>query len=430
MSTPFHLGWFHSFITDDWYAPGHSPSAPWDGRFYIDLAKKLEKAKFDFIFFEDTLMVSDAYGGSRELALALGTVAPKHDPVPLVAAIASHTSNLGVFATMSTTFYPPYLLARLTATLDHLAGGRFGWNVVTSAEDLAAQNFGLDKIPGHDDRYEMADEYVDLIKQLWDSWEEDAYVADKESNVLVDHKRVHEVNFKGKYYASRGPLNVVRPPQGNPVLSQAGASPRGRDFAAKYGELILSQGGGVERMKEHRDDVRARAKAFGRNPDDLKMMYLASPIVAETREEALAKHAAWTSDDRAINKRLEMISALTGIDFAQFDLDETMPAELATDGNQGVLKHFMRTGGTLRDMVIADNQPGPLIGSAAEVAEAMAEQIDAVGGDGYLIYSPQTYLDSSYVDDITELLVPELRARGVFRSDYQHSHLRDTLREY
>lgn len=430
MSTPIHLGWFNSFVTDDWYAADHDPSTPWNGRFHIELAKKLEEAKFDFIFFEDTLMVSDAFGGSREHALALGTVGPKHDPVPLVAAIASHTEKLGVFSTMSTTFYPPYLLARLTATLDHLSGGRFGWNVVTSAEDLAAQNFGLDKIPAHDERYEMADEYVNLIEQLWDSWEEGAYIADQEKQVFVDHTKVHEINFKGKYYASRGPLNVIRPPQGHPVLAQAGSSPRGRDFAAKYGELILSQGGNVEKMKEHRDDVRARAAALGRNPDHLKMMFIASPVVAETREEALAKYEAWTSNDLALKKRLEMISALTEIDFAQFHLDEPLPEDLTTDGNQGVLKHFMRTGGTLRDMLIADNEPGPFIGSAAEVAKAMAEQIEAVGGDGYLIYSPQTYLDSTYVDDITQLLVPELRKRGVFREDYQHSQLRSTLREY
>jgi len=426
----FHLAWFHNFVTDEWRGHDHDPAAPWDGRFYIELAKRIESEAFDFLFFEDTLMVSDAYGGTREQALAVGTVAPKHDPVPLVAAIASHTENLGLFATMSATFYPPYLLARLSATLDHIAGGRFGWNIVTSAEDLAAQNFGYDKIPAHDKRYEMADEYVDLVKQLWDSWEPDAYVADRERQMLVDHDKVHEIGFRGAFHSSRGPLNVVRSPQGNPVLGQAGASPRGRDFAAKHADLVLALGAEVVRMKDHRDDIRERATKFGRNPDDIKVMYLIAPIIAPTREEAIAKRQRWFSDDMRIRKNLEFISAITEIDFAQFDPDQPLPEGLRTEGEQTMLSHFTRNGGTLREMAIGNDDIGPFVGTPAEVADTMANQMAEVGGDGFLIVTPKVYLDHEYIDDILTMLVPELKARGLVRTQYAHTHLRDNLREF
>jgi alkanesulfonate monooxygenase SsuD/methylene tetrahydromethanopterin reductase-like flavin-dependent oxidoreductase (luciferase family) len=276
----------------------------------------------------------------------------------------------------------------------------------------------------------MADEYVDLVKQLWDSMEPDSYVADQANNVLVDHTKVHEVGYKGEFHASRGPLNVIRSPQGNPVLGQAGASPRGRDFAAKYADLVLAVGSEVERMKDHRDDVRARAAKFGRNPDDLKVMYLVSPIVAATHDEAIAKRERWFSDELRIRKHLEFISAITEIDFAQFDLDEPLPTDLHTEGEQSMLRHFTRHGGTLRQMAIGAEDIGPLVGTPTEVADAMEEQMDAVGGDGFLIVTPKVYLDHEYIDDTLDLLVPELRARGLIRTEYTHAHLRENLREF
>src|SRR6202521_580769 len=169
--SPFHLGWFMNFTAGDWDSDFAVGGAPWDGKFYIDMAQALERACFDYIMLEDTLMVSEAYGDSAEAALKHALQVPKHDPSPLAALISAATTRLGVVATLSTLAYPPFMLARLCCTLDHIAGGRFGWNIVTTGEETAAQNFGLDAPPGREQRYEMADEYVDLVCKLWDSWD-------------------------------------------------------------------------------------------------------------------------------------------------------------------------------------------------------------------------------------------------------------------
>ena len=166
-----HFGWFMNFTTNEWNAPFGNDGLPWNGKFYIEMAQAMERACFDYIMIEDTLMVSEAYGGNSEVYLKYATMAPKHDPAPLAAIMAAATSKMGVVATMSTTFYPPFLLARLASTLDSIAEGRFGWNIVTSGEDGSAQNFGMDKLTEHDLRYDIADEYVDLVCQLWNSWE-------------------------------------------------------------------------------------------------------------------------------------------------------------------------------------------------------------------------------------------------------------------
>jgi alkanesulfonate monooxygenase SsuD/methylene tetrahydromethanopterin reductase-like flavin-dependent oxidoreductase (luciferase family) len=233
----FHLGWFTNFAIDEWLEPLSSAGGnPWDGKFYIEMAQTLERAGFDYIMFEDTLMVSDIYTGSMEPYLKSAIHVPKHDPAPLAAIVSSHTSKIGVVATLSTLGYPPFLLARLCATIDHIAGGRFGWNIVTSGEDLAAQNFGMDKITAHDMRYEMADEYVELVDKLFASWDGDAVILDRDSETYADHTKVRPIHFEGQYYKSRGPLNTAPMPQGRPAYVQAGGSPRGPDLAANQSE--------------------------------------------------------------------------------------------------------------------------------------------------------------------------------------------------
>ncbi len=231
MPNKFHLAWFMNFIPPDWEDEWAGPDDGWNwpnGRFFVDMARNMERACFDYIMIEDTVMVADAYGGTMEGALKNAAFAPKHDPVPLAVLIAAKTSKLGVVATMSTSFYPPYMLARLCSTVDSIAEGRFGWNIVSSAEDRAAQNFGLVGLPEHDERYNMADEYFDVVNQLWDSWAPDAVVMDRATHTYADHSRVHPINFEGKYFKSRGPLNTVPSPQHKPTFVQAGASPRGR----------------------------------------------------------------------------------------------------------------------------------------------------------------------------------------------------------
>jgi FMN-dependent oxidoreductase (nitrilotriacetate monooxygenase family) len=285
----FHLGWFMNFTPDEWNEPFAAGGEPWSGEFYLEFAQSLDRACFDYIMIEDTLMVSDAYGGSMESYMKYALMAPKHDPSPLAAIMSQVTRHLGVVATMSTSFYPPFMLARLCTTLDHIARGRFGWNIVTSGEDGSAQNFGMDKLWPREVRYEMADEYLDLVCQLWDSWERDAVVLDRAGNTYADHTKVHTIDFEGKYFKCRGPLNTVPSPQGRPTFVQAGGSPRGRGFAAKYADSIIAVATGIAGMKEYRDDVRQRAETYGRKPDDVKVLFLVSPILGETTEEAFAK---------------------------------------------------------------------------------------------------------------------------------------------
>ena len=219
----FHLGWFANFAVDEWLEPFSSAGgSPWTGEFYVDMARALERACFDYIMLEDTLMVPSIYGGSMSRYLKNAIQAPKHDPAPLAAVIAAQTSRLGVVATLSTLGYPPFLLARLCATIDHIAQGRFGWNIVTSAEDEAAQNFGLKKITEHDLRYEMADEYVELVDQLFRSWDTDAVIMDRETETYADPAKVRTIDFEGRHHRSRGPLNTAPLPHGRPVYVQAG----------------------------------------------------------------------------------------------------------------------------------------------------------------------------------------------------------------
>ena len=297
MTKKFHLGWFMNFIPPEWDTTWASPDvARWpNGRFYVDMAKSMERACFDFIMIEDTVMVADAYGGTMEGSLKNAIFAPKQDPVPLAIQVAVNTRHLGVVATMSTSFYPPYLLARLCSTADSIAEGRFGWNIVSSAEDRAAQNFGLDGLPEHDERYNVAEEYFDVVNQLWDSWEADAVVMDRDTHTFADFNKVHTIDFDGKYFKSRGPLNTVPSPQHRPTFLQAGASPRGRQFAAGAADAIIAVGTGVAGMKEYRDDIRARAKAAGRNPDDIKLLFVVSPTIAATESEARAKMARFAA---------------------------------------------------------------------------------------------------------------------------------------
>ena len=207
---------------------------------------------------------------------------------------------------MSTSFYPPFLLARLCATIDHLARGRFGWNIVTSAEDRSAQNFGMEKLFEHDERYAMANEYLDLVTQLWDSWDADAVVMDRETHTYADFSKVRPIDFVGKYFKSRGPLNTVPSPQHRPTILQAGASPRGRAFAARAADSIVAVGTGVEGMREYRNDIRARAGVAGRNPDDIKLMFCVSPVRASKAKKFPSLPPANSTSDAVVSTPLSV----------------------------------------------------------------------------------------------------------------------------
>ncbi len=429
----FHLGWFSGFVANDFTGPFSPPDEPWDGKFYVEMTQALERACFDYILFEDTVSVPDAYGESYDAYLKHALWVPKHDPVPLAAVIAAATSHIGVIATMSTAFYPPYMLARTVATVDHIAKGRFGWNIVTSGQDQAARNFGMDRLLPHDKRYEVAHEYVDLVRDLWESWDADSIVRDRDSGAYIAPGTVRAVNHNGEYFRSEGPLTTVRPPNGQPVFVQAGGSPKGRDFAAKYADSIVANPGSVEKMREFRDDVRSRAQAHGRDPDEIKILYIIMPVLGATTEEAEAANLRNTTNPRAIENIVAQMSFVTDIDFSQFPLDEVPPQDLTTNGEQSSLETFLQRGSgkTLRELAVDYLSPTiRLVGTPDDVADRMGEIMDEVGGDGYLLYTGSNSVTRRFIAEITEGLVPALQRRGRTRTSYSSEYLRDNLREF
>ncbi|CAD7339838.1 NtaA/DmoA family FMN-dependent monooxygenase [Sphingomonadales bacterium 56] len=429
----FHLGYFTKFGATSWPGDGTEFGSQWaDGSYHKELARMLEAAKFDFIFFEDTTIVGDRYGGSMELDLKNATLAPKLDPLPLLPLMAQDTSHIGLIATASTTFYPPYLLARLLSTIDSLTKGRAGWNMVTSSEKNAALNFGLEKLLPPSERYDIADEFVELCKKLWDSWEEGALVANTETGVYVDHTKVHTVNFQGKHFRSRGPLNTLRSPQGYPVLAQAGASDRGRDFSSKNAEVVLGMmTGGVKGMKAYRDDIRNRAEKQGRNPDDIKVFFLTPlnilPENGEVREMTEADKQA------AFEHNIVMASSSLDIDFSQYDLDAPVPQDIVAGGHTSALEHMKKAGReegkSLRDLFSTGKggSNARFRGTAQQVADQLMAVMDEVGGDGILIEG------SGYNHQLPALLdgvIPALQKAGAVRTEYKGTTLREILREF
>ena len=436
MPKPFHLGLF---------LQGSSVQAwgePWTGRIgetwrqpklFTDVAQALERACFDYILLEDSSYIGESYAASREIYLHNGIAVPRQDPSVVASLMTAVTSRIGIVPTFATFAYPPYLLARLMATLDQVSDGRAGWNMVTGSSDYAARNFGLDGLPEHDLRYEMADEYMDLVGQLWDSWEPGALVADAQSGLLVDHTKVRQIDFKGRWFSSRGPLNSGPCVQGRPVIAQAGGSPRGRQFAARHADTIVSSVKGVAAMRAYRQDVRARRAEQGLDPDTVKVLFLVGPIVAETEEDAQALRARRAAQVAAqVDRKLAFLGKLTNIDFAQFDLDAPV-GSLTTNGHQQTLDDFKRRAGdkTLREAAAAYNSDGgsvSLVGTPDSVAAQMAEAMEEVGGDGFLF--SMTNISRRTIAEIEDGLVPALQRRGLVRKAYGHEQFRANLLEF
>ena len=434
----FHLGWFVHFGAQSWNDPLGAAPEPWDGNLHLDLARAMERACFDYMLIEDTLSIPTAYGASNAAYLKHGIMAPKHDPAPLAAILGHATRHLGIAVTLSTAFYPPFMLARLATTLDHLTGGRFGWNIVTSTEDAAARNFGMSEMPPRALRYDMADEYVDLVNKLFESWEPDAVVRDHAGGTYVDASKVHPVHFEGKFYRSEGPLNTVRCPQGRPAFIQAGGSPRGRAFAGRHADSIIATTNGHAGMRAYRDDVRAHAARAGRDPDAIKVLFLVAPYVADTMEEARSQYDRLIATPDFVERTLAAFGSFVDIDFSPYDLDEPLPP-LTTNGEQGALDKFTQTGlgqpphaKTLRQLVRESGTSSSLelVGTPDHVARLMGEAMEAVGGDGFLLTHPFGGLTRHYVASITEGLVPALQRRGLARTAYTRGTLRETLLEF
>jgi FMN-dependent oxidoreductase (nitrilotriacetate monooxygenase family) len=307
---------------------------------------------------------------------------------------------------------------------------------IRPSEDLAAQNFGLKKLPPRDLRYEMAEEYMEVVNKLFASWDHDAVVLDREAGVYADHSKVRPIHHEGKFFSVRGPLNTVPSPQHRPVYVQAGGSPRGRDFAARHADSIISVASGVESMKAFRDDIRARAAAAGRDPNSIKVLFCVTPVLGETHDEAREKQRRMVSAPHFVNDILGSISAITEIDFAQFDLDQPLPGYLKTNGEQGSLDKFQQwgSGKTLRELVVGGAgglvSSVELVGTPDEVAERMGAVMAEVGGDGFLITTPVLRVSRRTIIEIADGLVPALQRRGLVRRAYAHETLRDNLLEF
>ncbi|GGG21241.1 dibenzothiophene desulfurization enzyme A [Rhodococcoides trifolii] len=426
-----HLGWFLTtgFGVYGWNQPWSGNSADDVGRpdLFVDAARSLERAGFDFMMLEDSSVLPDVFRGTFESSVRRGTTV-RFDPMPLVPLIAAATERIGIVATVATTFYPPFLAARLFATLDHLTKGRVGINLVTASADGAAQNYGLDKQIEHGLRYEMADEWVDVVTQLWSSWDEDAVVADPASGVFADHEKIHTVDFDGTYYKSRGPLNLpMGPQQGRPVICQAGGSPAGKNFGAKHADTILSMVKGVDAMHEFRADISRRLIDAGRKPDDAKVMFLVNPILGDTDEEARAKRDRLRAQQREnIDGVLAAMSYFSSTDFSQFDLDAPVPDLTRFNGHKSTLEDMAKSGKTLREIALNYKtiESMELVGTPDSVAAQMDEAMEEIGGDGFLIASQVT---RKAVAEIADGLAPALRKRGAIRDGYSKPTFRENL---
>jgi FMN-dependent oxidoreductase (nitrilotriacetate monooxygenase family) len=432
----FHLAWFlqgssiqawggnwTGNISEDWMKP----------ELFLDLARGMERACMDYLLVEDSIYIGQNWKNSREIFLKNGMSVPRQEPSVVSTLMAAATTRLGIVPTLSTFAYHPYLTARIIGTLDQISGGRAGYNMVTGSSDLSAQNFGMDKLPEHDLRYEMAEEYIQICKQLWGSWEPGAIVADRTSGTLIDHTKVNTIDFAGKYYRSRGPLNSGPCPQGQPVIAQAGGSHQGKNFAARHADTIVSSAKGIAGMKAYRDDVRARMKEFGRDPDTCKIFFLVSPLIAETKVEAEALRKQREVDAaNNIDMRLARLGWSTNIDFSGFDLDAPV-GELSTNGHQFSLAQFLKTAGkkTLREAIVHHSSSGyglDLVGTPDSIAGEMAEAMEEIGGDGFLFELPNTSRRS--IAGITDGLVPQLQQRNLVRRAYAHEQFRDNLLEF
>lgn len=428
---PFHLafflggphiqGWGYEWsgnITDEFMGP----------ELYEMVARELERGCLDYILLEDNVFVADAAGGKMDTYLKYGISVPRRDPMMIAPYMLKATKHIGIVPTISTFAPHPFYHARQMASLDQLSGGRVGWNCVTGSSDRAWQNFGFDAMLPHDERYDHAAEFVEASNALWDSWDADAIVADRESNTLVDPAKVRTVDFEGKWFKTRGPLNVGPLPQGRPAMAQAGSSGRGREFAAKYADTIVGDGRDNELSKAYRDNLRELAVGIGRDPDEIQFMTLLTPILGATQGEADEKAKSLEAHNlKMAPQSLALISKTTGIDFSRFPLDEELKAEgLTTEGTQKSLDEFLarNKGKTLRQAA-ARPIDRRWVGTPETVADRMQEAMEYIGGDGFLLGGVIT---RRFIAELVDGLIPVLQRRGLTRKTYAGKTLRENLR--
>jgi len=404
-----------------------------DASYYAKIGRQLEEGCFDLMFFDDRLAMPGIYGNSVAEAVRYGARPVKLDLSVVLGVLAQATSRIGLGATYSTTYYAPFHVARTFATLDHLSRGRAAWNVVTSVNDSEAQNFGVQSHLGHDERYDRADEFLEVVSGLWDTWEDGAVLHDRSSGVYADPGKVHELGHVGRYFSARGPLTVPWTPQGRPVLLQAGSSGRGREFASRWADLIFTGDPGIEVARAHYRDQKDRIAEAGRDPAQVRICPMAYAVVGETEAHAKDREAMLLNDLVHPMASLTLLSELMNYDFAQHDLDDPVTDELiaSVSGIRGLVQNLREhIGGdtvTVRDLAAhrATLLQGPrFVGTGAQVADQMADWFGSDACDGFVLAA--THLPGAF-EDVVRMVVPELQRRGLFRTRYEGSTLREHL---
>ena len=413
-----------------WRHPRDQSRRYTDIHYWVELARTLERGCIDGLFIADVLGVYDVYGGNADAALSNGAQVPVNDPLQLVPAMAAATTHLGFGVTASVSFEHPFPFARRMSTLDHLTQGRAGWNIVTSYLSSGARNLGQREQLSHDQRYALAEEYLQVCYKLWESsWDEDAVRADRDSGVYADPAKVHGIEHEGTYFKVPG-FHLCEPsPQRTPVLYQAGASSRGRAFAAANAECVFVAAPSKAVLKKQVADLRAAAVAAGRAAEDIVILEQLTVIVAETDEAALARLREYREYASA-SGALTLMSGWTGIDFSRYDPDQVL-REVPSDAIQSAVEAFTRadpnptwTTAEIADYCVIGGDGPVLVGSAQTVADQLQEWVEDSGVDGFNLASvvaPETFVA------VVDLLVPELQARGLFKREYAEGTLRNKL---
>jgi len=412
-----------------WLHPQSQIDAGTNFGHYVQIAQTAERGKFDLIFFADAVATRD---GPLEVLSRWPQYMAYFDPFTLLAGISALTQNIGLVATATTSYNEPYNVARRVASLDHMSGGRAGWNVVTSSNQSEALNFGRDEHFAHDVRYDRAREFVEVVRGLWDSYEDDAFVRDRANARYFIPEKLHHLHHVGNHFKVRGPLNTARPPQGHPVLAQAGSSETGREFAAEIGEVIFTPQLTLDSAKAFYADLKGRAAKYGRNPEHIKIMPGLNAIVGRTDEEAEEKHQQLQSLIHPDVGRALLTTEL-GIDLRPFPLDGPLPFHLIKDDikvgstRQFVLKMAKRDNLTIRELYLryaGARGQRTLKGSPQRIADDMEQWFLEEGVDGFLV-QPATLPGG--LDDFVALVIPELQRRGLFRREYEGRTLRYRL---
>lgn len=412
---------------DSWRHPAAHTDAYRNFERYKSYAQTLERACFHALFFYDNV-----FADSHPETVASSPGTPRWDPLILLAALATTTRHIGLIATASTSYSEPYNLARHFASLDHLSGGRAGWNVVTST--AGGENFGLDTHRDHATRYERAEEFVDVVTGLWDSWADDAFLEDKASGRWADPAKLHLLNHQGKHFRVKGPLNAPRPIQGWPVIAQAGASTAGKALAARMGELLFTAAQDIDEARAFYADVKTRAVAFGRLPEHISILPGVSPVVGRSQAEAEDKYAELlaTRDRDVVLRSLSNYASL-GVDLTGLELDAPvqLPAQLPeTNSHKSrqklLVEWIRREQPTVRELMMKFTAGGHrmLIGTPGQIADDFEHWFTSGACDGFNIMFSST---PGGLNDFAELVVPELQRRGLFRTRYEGRTLRENL---